>query len=168
MNYILTKETIEKATIPTLKAKYELALLGSKFIVEDTNTNVSVINSYYKQLYLMKVMAVDYMHLMDSTTDNELLSENEFNDLSLSNIFGQVKKFTYEADTSAKANVILRDYRVFKDMLAEEIDNELSCHNDILSRLDKELKVAITPETLEKIEKTKQAILDKVDKEESN
>lgn len=167
MNYILTKETIEQATIPTLKAKYELALLGAKFIVESTNTNVSVINSYYKQLYLMKVMAVDYMHLIDRT-DNELLSEDEFNDLSLSNIFGQVKKFTYEADTSAKANAILREYRVFKDMLTEEINNELSCLNDILTRLDKELKVAITPETLEKIEKTKQAILDKVDEKESN
>ncbi len=48
----------------TLEEQYEKALIGAAFVL-DTNDGVAMINTYYKQLYLMNVLVVDYLHLID-------------------------------------------------------------------------------------------------------
>lgn len=161
---IITSETIKNTKIPTLQRKYELALTGAQFIVEIQN-DFAIVNSLYKQLYKMTVIAAEYLHLTER--NNEVISGNEFDDLSLSNIFGQIKSLTYQTDKdlSGKAKAILRDYHIFEDMLNTEIENEINRQNDLLSRLDKEVALNATPEMLEQIEQQKQEVFKQIERQ---
>ena len=103
MDYIIDEKIVKNATMLTLEEQYEKALIGAAFVL-DTNDGVAMINTYYKQLYLMNVLVVDYLHLID-IGKNTLISEEEYNDLMASNIFGQV------AD---KAKAIAESYNIFK------------------------------------------------------
>ena len=84
MDYIIDEKIVKNATMLTLEEQYEKALIGAAFVL-DTNDGVAMINTYYKQLYLMNVLVVDYLHLID-IGKNTLISEEEYNDLMASNI----------------------------------------------------------------------------------
>lgn len=163
MTYTITKDTIKNASIPTLRKKYEFALLGGQFITNKQD-GFTVVNSYYKQLYTLKIIATDYLHLVD-VAENHCISEDEYNDLLLSNIFSQVKSFTYQTDkdVSGKAKAILRDFKTFEDMLEIEIANEISVQNDTLNRFSKEVELNATPEAIEQLAKQAQNMIDKTD-----
>ena len=73
MDYIIDEKIVKNATMLTLEEQYEKALIGAAFVL-DTNDGVAMINTYYKQLYLMNVLVVDYLHLID-IGKNTLISE---------------------------------------------------------------------------------------------
>ena len=141
MDYIIDEKIVKNATMLTLEEQYEKALIGAAFVL-DTNDGVAMINTYYKQLYLMNVLG-----------KNTLISEEEYNDLMASDIFGQV------AD---KAKAIAESYNIFKSMFADEINNEKLHQNDVFIRLEEQLKINTTPEMIEKIEQQKSELMDKL------
>ncbi len=151
MDYIIDEKIVKNATMLTLEEQYEKALIGAAFVL-DTNDGVAMVNTYYKQLYLMNVLAVDYLHLID-IGKNTLISEEEYNDLMASDIWGQV------AD---KAKAIAESYNIFKSMFADEINNEKLHQNDVFIRLEEQLKINTTPEMIEKIEQQKSELMDKL------
>lgn len=151
MIYNLKENNINN-NVPNLEQKYRMAKLGAAFIVSEID-NMAEVSSYFKELYIMKVLAVDYLHLIDIDTD-EMLTIGEFEDLSRSNIFNQLKK--------AKAPykyVVLEDFKIFKRMLDTEVQNELARRNDLLIRLEKAVQLSVTPENLGQLAKTKDELL---------
>ena len=148
MDYIIDEKIVKNATMLTLEEQYEKALIGAAFVL-DTNDGVAMINTYYKQLYLMNVLVVDYLHLIDIGKN----TEEEYNDLMASDILGQVED---------KAKAIAESYNIFKSMFADEINNEKLHQNDVFIRLEEQLKINTTPEMIEKIEQQKSELMDKL------
>lgn len=153
----ISKKVIENVCIPSLTRKYELALHGANFIVYEQD-GIAAKNSYLYELYTAKVLAVDYLNLMDSN----ILTDDEYNLFNNRSIVGSLRSFIKnvgDVSLALKAKRIISDFNIFKEMLDVEIENEISRKNDLLIRIDKQMQVSLTPENIEKMMKSKDEVI---------
>ncbi len=122
----------------TLEQLYNLALIGADFCTEKNNCGVSVTNTLKKQLYVKTVLLSRLLNVIDIPEDRVMsIEQYNKNKVSLSNIEGNGK-------TKLKS-----DFKIFKDMLNDEIANTNAVNNDVATRLDDIVKEDLKPENLE-------------------
>lgn len=155
-NLYFTEKTIENAFIPSLSAKYELALNGANFVVTEYD-GTAVLNSYLYEIFKTKILAVDYLKL----TNSAIITDTEYEQLNNRTIFDKLKKFAKSTDNKTlelKAKKIIADFNLFLNMLDTEINNELNRQNNIMAIIDRQVK-QITPENIESLQNMKDDIL---------
>ncbi|MGN0162230.1 MAG: hypothetical protein ACI4EA_01435 [Candidatus Ornithomonoglobus sp.] len=153
----ISEATIENVCIPSLTRKYELALHGANFIVYEQD-GIATKNSYLYELYVAKVLAVDYLNLLESN----ILTDDEYDLFNNRSIVGSLRSFIKnvgDLSLALKAKRIISDFKIFKEMLDVEIENEVNRRNDLFNRLDKQLQINLTPENIENLLKTKDDVI---------
>ena len=152
----INNDMLKRASTLGLQDKYKLALIGAGFVVND-DEGIATANSYYKQLFLYRVLAADLLHIIDLEY-NDIISVDEYDNLIASNIIGQLREYQSEYKSDI-GNLILSEFKIFKEMLDMEIKNEIAKRNDIVTRLDKSIQINATPELFQAIAENKDEII---------
>lgn len=154
MEYEITQEIMSKVSALSLSDAFEAAVTGAAFVVDKEDVEgIAVVNAYKYQLYKYTILAVKMLHLID-IQDNELITEDEYNNLVKSDIIGQLK-----GCGNGSGRAIARAYKEFCNMFDMEIKNLLAIKNDLKSRIEEAIELNATPELLEQAEQKKEEIL---------
>ncbi|MBE6964568.1 MAG: hypothetical protein E7441_00865 [Ruminococcaceae bacterium] len=135
----------------SLTELYKLALIGAENCTEKNEDGITVINSLKKQLYI-KTVAVGRLLKAVDIKEDEMMSISDFDNCNIS-----------ESNVGTGKNRFIEDVRVFKAMLEDEIKNVITRENDIMARINEAIKSEVTPENIEKLNKSKDELIEKLD-----
>ncbi len=130
---------------------YKLALIGAENCTEKSEDGITVINSIKKQLYIKTVALGRFLNAVEIKED-EMFSIKEFDDCKIS-----------ESNVGTGKNRFIEDVKVFKAMLDDEISNILARDNHIMTYVNEAIKSEVTPENIEKLNKSKDELIEKLD-----
>ena len=135
----------------SLTELYKLALIGAENCTEKSEDGITVINSLKKQLYI-KTVAFGRLLKAVEVKENEMFSIKDFDDCKI-----------LESNVGTGKNRFIEDVRVFKTMLEDEISNILARDNHIMTYVNEAIKTEVTPENIEKLNKSKDELIEKLD-----
>lgn len=130
---------------------YKLSLIGAENCTEKNEDGITVINSLKKQLYI-KTVAVGRLLKAVEIKEDEMFSIKEFDDYKIS-----------ESNVGTGKNRFIEDVKIFRDMLDDEISNILARDNHIMTYVNEAIKSEVTPENIEKLNKSKDELIEKLD-----
>lgn len=130
---------------------YKFSLIGAENCTEKGEDGITVINSLKKQLYTKTVVVARLLKAVEVKED-EMFSIKEFDDCKIS-----------ESNIGTGKTRFIEDVKIFKDMLEYEIRNVITRENDIMTRINEAIKAEITPENIEKLNKSKDELIEKLD-----
>lgn len=154
-NYKITEEIIKNAKVLNLSEIYEAAVMGAMFTVIDTEDGVAIADTYKREMFVTHILVNKCLKLVDMA-DGEIIDEDTYNDMMMSNIYGMLKRTFKDKDVENKRKLVIGRFNKFKEMLEAEIKNELMRKNDLLTRINKAIDSSITPELMEKIGQIKE------------
>lgn len=131
---------------------YKLALIGADFATDKNDKGITIINSLNKHLYIKTVLVSRFLNILELPNDRVMsLEQYENYDISIDNFKG------------TNAARLKMDFKIFKNMLNDEINNILACENDAMARFDKTIAISMTPENIKELNKQKDEIIAKLD-----
>ena len=134
-----------------IRELYKLSLIGAENCTEKNEDGITVINSLKKQLYI-KTVAVGRLLKAVDIKEDEMMSISDFDNCNIS-----------ESNVGTGKNRFIEDVRVFKTMLDDEISNILARDNHIMTYVNEAIKSEVTPENIEKLNKSKDELIEKLD-----
>lgn len=165
-NFSITRDTIAgaKEYMP-LARKMELAgeiaakccdVASAKIDIDNSELLVPemrVENPALRQRYVLGALYTEYFGVEIEPAEGSecLLSLDDFDRAASTFPLNSMERIKSDAGVRDKVFNILRDYKDFERMVATEIQNLLTIHNDIVMRITLSLSMSVTPDALQKL-----------------